>query len=70
MQGAIDRACACKLTLREGKSKPMNYAMIMMQNRITELMKLVILLTTQVEELSRKVKSSSGRFRAPRINDN
>src|SRR5579859_4142259 len=70
LQGTIDRARACELTLREGKSKPMNYAVITIQNRMTELMKLVTSLTTQVEELSRKVESSSGRFRAPRIDDN
>src|SRR5579862_481297 len=70
LQGAIDRARACELTLREGKSKPMNYAAIMMQNGTTELMKLVTSLTTQVEELSRKVENSSGRFRAPRNDDN
>ena len=70
LQGAIDRAHACELTLREGKSKLMNYAAITIQNGMTELMKLVTSLTTQVEELSRKVENSPGRFRIPRTDDN
>ncbi|PKB96335.1 hypothetical protein RhiirA5_435006 [Rhizophagus irregularis] len=67
LQAAIDRARACELTLREGKSKLSNYVTI--QSETTELARIVSTLVTQVGELTKKVETQPGRYRAPRNDD-
>ncbi|PKK59702.1 hypothetical protein RhiirC2_794449 [Rhizophagus irregularis] len=67
LQAAIDHARACELTLREGKSKLNNYVTI--QSETTELARIVSTLVTQVGELTKKVKTQPGRYRAPQNDD-
>ena len=62
LQGAIDRARACELTLKEGKGKAYNYATTT-QTETAELVKLVSTLVTHVEELTKKVEAPQNRFR-------
>ncbi len=65
LQGAIDRARACELTVKEGKGKLHNLA-ITTQTETAELVKLVSTLVTHVGELTKKVEAQPARFR-PRI---
>ena len=63
LQAAIDRARACELTLREGKTKPINYAEVTQQTETAELVKMVATLVTHVGELTKKVETQTGRTR-------
>ncbi len=65
LQGAINRARACELTLKEGKGKLHNFATTV-QTETAELVKLVSTLVTHVGELTKKVDATQNRFR-PRV---
>src|SRR5438045_3652393 len=62
LQGAIDQARACELTMKEGRGKLHNLA-ITTQTETAELVKLVSTLVTHVGDLTKKVEAQPTRFR-------
>ncbi|RGB21714.1 hypothetical protein C1646_777443, partial [Rhizophagus diaphanus] len=63
LQSAVDRAHACELTLKEKRAKSMNYAATSHVTGITELVNIVSILVTQVDELTKRVETQAGRFK-------